>query len=369
MLIGHVYKDVYPPVPGGIEKHIHSIRSGGSSMEHEVLVCARGRRGQVLQTPWGAERHVPEYGRVLSAPLAPGMARAVRNSPADLFHVHMPNPTGELATVHAARRPYVVTYHADVVRQAFALPAYRLLIRRVFRGARAVIVASAAVLRNSPQLRSVPTATVIPYGVDTLMLRRELVDPMSVERLRERYGHPFLLAVGRLVYYKGFDVLVNACAEKLRAPVVIVGDGPERDRLAQQVKTHRLEDRVTLAGRVSESELHAHYAAASAFVLPSTSRAEAFGIATAEAQAFGLPVVVTEIGTGTTEAMLPGKTGLAVHPNNAAALAEAATRVLEPGINREFGAAARRHAEESLSLTGMTARLDRLYERALTGHT
>jgi glycosyltransferase involved in cell wall biosynthesis len=365
VLIGHVYKDVYPPVAGGIEKHIHSIRSAGGPAQHEVIICSRGRRGRTIQTPWGLERQVAEYGRLLSAPIAPGMAAAIRASSANLFHVHMPNPTGELAALVAGRRPYVVSYHADVVRQAFALPIYRPLIRRVFEGASGVVVASRAILRTSPQLRGVGHATVIPYGVDTSRLRRERVDPSSVDRLRSRYGHPFVLAVGRLVYYKGFDVLIDAAARGFGAPVVIVGDGPVREGLVDQVRSLGLAGKVTLVGRVTETELFAHYAAASAFVLPSTSRAEAFGIVTAEAQSFGLPVVVTELETGTTEAMLPGTTGLVVDPNDARSLATAVENVLNPGTAREMGEAARKFAEQRLSLTRMAASLQDLYERAL----
>ena len=63
-----------------------------------------------------------------------------------------------------------------------------------------------------------------------------------------------------------------------------------------------------------------HLAAADLFVLPSTSRAESFGLATAEAQAMGMPAVVTDVGTGTTEAIAPGETGVAVPPRNPALL-------------------------------------------------
>jgi glycosyltransferase involved in cell wall biosynthesis len=363
VLVVHVYKDVYPPVAGGIERHIHAIRSTKGRHRHAVVVCARAPRSGSMPTPWGPEVHVAEYGRILSTPIAPGMVRALRRCDADLLHVHMPNPPGEVAALLSGR-PFVVSYHADIVRQAWALPIYRPLVRRTLRAAEQVVVASKGVLLNSPLLAGTSGATVVPYGVDTESLSPGSVSASAVEALRERYGYPFVLAVGRLVYYKGFDVLIDAAAQGLEAGVVVVGDGPLREALQSRVHGLTSSKAVHLVGRIDDEALRAHFAAASAFVLPSTVRAEAFGIATAEAQAFGLPVVVTELGTGTTEAMVPGETGLVVPPGDAKALARALNHVLDEEHARKMGAAARRFAVDRLSAPRMVTSLDKVYARA-----
>src|SRR5439155_6756033 len=125
---------------------------------------------------------------------------------------------------------------------------------------------------------------VIRHAVDTDRYHPDLVDPEQREAIRRRYGRPLVTSVGRLVYYKGYEHLIQA-ARSIDASVLIVGDGPERDRLASLADTV---PNVHLTGRVTEGELIALLAASDCFVLPSTSRAESFGIAVAEAQAMGL---------------------------------------------------------------------------------
>jgi glycosyltransferase involved in cell wall biosynthesis len=365
VLVAHIYKDRFPPTAGGIEKHIHAIRTCGGGHKHEVVVCTRGWKTRGVSTPWGTEIHVGEWARILSTPVAPAMPLAIRSTRADVLHFHMPNPTGELSALLSGRRGYVASYHADIVRQAFALPVYRPLIRRFLRDAAVIVVASRSMLASSPLLRGAANAEVVPYGVDTSTLRRQAVPASSIDRLRARYGHPFVLSVGRLVYYKGFDVLIEASQRGLSAPVVIVGGGPLKKQLAAQIHATGLEGVVHLVGSLREDELHAHYAAASAFVLPSVERSEAFGIVTAEAQAFELPVIVTELGTGTTEAMQPGVTGHVVPPRDSVSLANALNLLLTQSASRELGLAGRRFVEEKLSLSGMVRRLDEIYNRVL----
>ena len=138
-------------------------------------------------------------------------------------------------------------------------------------------------------------------------------------RLRSRYGERIVVAVARLVHYKGLDVLIEA-ARSLDASVVIIGDGPLAEALSRRARNVA---NVHLIGAVDEAELRCHLAVADCFALPSTNRAESFGIATLEAQAMGVPAVVTDVGTGTVEAVSPGETGLVVAPGDAAALAGA----------------------------------------------
>ena len=100
-----------------------------------------------------------------------------------------------------------------------------------------------------------------------------------------------------------------------------------------------------LAGAVDEDELVALLAAGDCFVMSSTSRAESFGIAVAEAQAMGLPAVVTDTGSGTVEAVEDGVTGIVVPPSDPAALAAGIRDLLaDEERRRAMGAAARERA-------------------------
>jgi glycosyltransferase involved in cell wall biosynthesis len=205
---------------------------------------------------------------------------------------------------------------------------------------------------------------VLPYFLDTEQFSADRVSAEDRVRLRARYGTPVVLAVARLVYYKGLDVLIEA-ARSLDASVVIVGDGPlagHLQRLAQSLPN------VHMAGRVSEQELLCHLAIADCFVLPSTSRAEAFGISVLEAQAMSVPAVVTDVGTGTVEAISPGETGLVVPPRDARALAAAIQVIVsDPAIRETMGRRARERAVALHAAPDAAIRLREIYARALCG--
>lgn len=365
MHVLHVYKDVYPTIVGGIERHIDDLRRGLSGVRSDVLVCSRSPRTRTFQTPNGMEIQVGEFGRVLSAPIAPRFPLALRRREADLIHLHMPNPTGEASALMVNRRiPLVASHHADIVRQAALRPLYAPLVNRVFQRAGVIVVGAHATARQSEFLaRHREKVRVIPYGVDTDRFDAGRVDPARVAAIRKQFGAPLVAATGRLVYYKGFDVLIDA-ASRMDVSVVIIGGGPLEAALREQAMPY---PQITVTGPVSEQRLVELLAAADCFVLPSTSRAESFGIATVEAQAMGLPAIVTDVGTGTTEAIAPGTTGVVIPPGDVEALRTAIEQLLADGPNRiRMGVAARERATASLSLPVMAERFRNLYTGLLT---
>jgi rhamnosyl/mannosyltransferase len=139
-----------------------------------------------------------------------------------------------------------------------------------------------------------------------------------------------ILSVGRLVSYKGFDVLIRAAKNISNDNViVIVGSGPLHLDLLQDIKNSNLGERVVLAGRLNDSELNYLYKNASIFCLPSTSRAEAFGVVLLEAMSYGLPLVASCIhGSGVAWVNLHGVSGYNVPVGDAGALAEAFKKIL-----------------------------------------
>ena len=277
MRVLHVYKDVFPPIAGGIEKHIDAIRRALPDLTHDVLACARQRRTRVRPYSGGSagrgrEVLVGEFGRPLGTPLAPGFPIWFRRlSKGAVVHLHSPHPTGEVSCLLAlGSAPLVVSYHCDVFRQRALLPAYKPVLLGCFARASAVLVASDAISSSSPVLRDYSgTTTLVPYGIDTEFFDRSGPPAEPVESLRRRFGETHVVSVGRLVYYKGFTHLVDAAAD-LHWPVVVVGDGPERPRLEEQIQRLGLSDRVHLVGAVGEDGLRNHLLAASAFVLPSS---------------------------------------------------------------------------------------------------
>jgi glycosyltransferase involved in cell wall biosynthesis len=363
----HVYKDVYPPVVGGIERHIDSIRLALPDIRHDVLACSRGvrTRKRTASAPRvGTEVLVGEFGRLYSTPIAPAfplwLSRLAGHA---VVHLHMPQPLAELSALLLRTRPLVVSYHADIFRQRRLLFWYGPLVRRCLRSADVVITGSDALRLHSPLLNEAKVnAHVVPYIVDVDFWNASRADTDSVRRHRVTYGQAHLLAVGRLVSYKGFDRLISG-AHMIDSPIVIVGDGPERANLHRLIASRGLEGKVHLVGALSDEELLNHYAAATAFVLPSWNRAESFGIALLEAQSVGLPVVAIDVGTGIREAFLPGTTGLLVPPNDLPALAAAITQLTSnPERARSMGRTGREWVKRTHSAANLARSLRPAYE-------
>ncbi|MDP9225302.1 MAG: glycosyltransferase [Actinomycetota bacterium] len=367
MRVLHVYKDVYPPISGGIERHINAVRTALPDVQQDVLVCARKMRTMDQPSPSGQGREVlvAELGRVLSTPIAPSFpAWLVRLARGAIVHLHMPQPLAELSVLLTrVRSPLVVSYHADIYRQRALLFLYRRLVIGCLRQADVVITGSERLRASSQLLRDAGvSARVVPYGIDVARWAPEHADPATVEQLRSRYGHPHVLAVGRLVPYKGFDRLILA-ARQTPHSVVIVGEGRARTDLERQIRRLRIGHRVHLVGEVSDTRLGAHLAAASLFVLPSTNRAEAYGISLLEAQAAELPVIATDVGTGTVEAFAPGRSGHLIPPNDIHALVEAISGLLnQPKLRYSMGKRGRELIESRNSLESMARRLRPIYE-------
>jgi colanic acid/amylovoran biosynthesis glycosyltransferase len=177
-----------------------------------------------------------------------------------------------------------------------------------------------------------------------------------------------VLTVARLVRGKGLDVLLEALQllerRGLGADAVVVGDGPDRERLEQRIRKLGLEDRVRLAGAVDQDSIRELYAEAEVFCLPSFS--EGVPVVLMEAMAMGLPVVASRI-TGVPELVEEGRSGLLVPPGRPDALADSLAQILsaEREKRRTMGTAGRSRVRDEFSAERNVERLLALFERGL----
>jgi len=146
---------------------------------------------------------------------------------------------------------------------------------------------------------------------------------------------------------------------------VVVGEGPEGAALREQTEALGLTGKVSFAGRIEDEELPAYYQAADIFCLPASERSEAFGLVQVEALSAGLPIVSTELGTGTSFVNLDNVSGLVVPARDAQALANALTRVVQDGALRRRLAAGARQRAEAFTAERMLAEIERVYAEAL----
>lgn len=174
----------------------------------------------------------------------------------------------------------------------------------------------------------------------------------------------------RFIGKKGLDLTVAAFAEVAKyhpkATLILIGDGPLKAELDQQIAALRITDRVRFTGFIYEEAVKQELAAAHLFVHPSrtTGEGDREGVPNAmlEAMATGLPVVATHHG-GIPEAVTDGESGLLVPENDSPALAAAMLRVLEDnGLRQRLAAGARHEIETKFDRTAQISRLEALYK-------
>ena len=223
-----------------------------------------------------------------------------------------------------------------------------------------VILERAAVDADTP-------ISVIPQGADTTVFSPPSVDgtpPADLEVCQ-------LLAIGRLVPKKGFDVLLAACAS-LRASgrrfhCTIVGDGPEAATLRKMIVDLELTDTVTLEAERPQEDLVELYRTTHMFVLPAIvtddGDSDALPTVLLEAMACGVPVVTTRVG-GIGELVESGETGLLVESGDHVALAAAIRSLLDdPSLGRRLGCAARATVANRFDHENGVTRLVELFSR------
>jgi rhamnosyl/mannosyltransferase len=314
----------------------------------------------------------------------------------DILHIHMPFPLADLALwLFGFQGKVVLWWHSDIVRQRKLLTLYRPLLRRTLNRADVVITATQGHIDGSEFLPACrDKCVVIPYGADKALLAdsdkacRGQARPAetAAEQDAEGYNYAFppklksepamtvnsaqnnpvtFLFVGRLVYYKGCDILLEAFAQiRGAAQLAIIGSGPLEPALKAKAAQLGLSETVSFQGYLDDEAIRRHLADCDIFVLPSIAKTEAFGLVQLEAMAYGKPVINTQLPGGVPWVSPHGVTGLTVPPGDAAALATAMqTLADDPALRRQLGQAACRRVREEYRLEAMLDQIHAVYRR------
>jgi len=367
--IVHIYKDYFPPTVGGIEQTVERMATYQARAGHQVsvLTSAAGKRRTVDEVVEGVRViRVSEWARAMSAPFCPSMPRHLASLAPDLCHHHFPNPTGEVSWL-MVRPPgsMVITYHCDIIRQAAVMPVYGHFVSALLGAADVIMPTSENQIAFSkflPRFRD--KCRVVPLGIDLEPFLSVQDHAASAATFRARHQMPIILFVGRLVHYKGLDIMIDAM-QQLPGTLVIVGDGPHRAVLEERHRASGLGERVAFAGRVEPRDVSAWMAAADVGVLPSILPNETFGLSMVEMMACGIPCVCTDLGTGTTFVNQHGETGLVVPPGDVGAMVAALKMLLgDEALRQRMGAAARDRAVRMFSTEAMMRAVDEAYATA-----
>jgi glycosyltransferase involved in cell wall biosynthesis len=367
----------YYPYMGGIENHLYLLCSElKRAVDLDVVVCNSERTSSVDVVDGVRVTRCFELANVASTSLCPSMPLELSRRQYDLLHLHFPHPMGVMSYLfglRAHRHALVVTYHSDIVKQERLLRAYLPFMRRVLERANAIVCTSPNYLEGSEVLAPYrDKCRVIPYGIDLAQFERTPAVERQAAAIRARFGgRPLVLAVGRLVYYKGFEYVVRAMREVEAAELLLVGTGPLKHALEQTARECGVASRVHFVGEVNNSDLAPYYFASDVYALPSVARSEAFGIVQLEAMACGLPVVNTQIPrSGVPFVSRNGESGITVPPMDAAAFAQALKTVLgDRELARSFGEAGRARVKREFSREVMGERMRALYDEVTRPRT
>ncbi|NTW28718.1 MAG: glycosyltransferase [Coriobacteriia bacterium] len=374
-----VNKFYYPPHLGGVETHLRDISEG--LVEHaganvRAIVCNESRE-RIEETIGGVDVvRLPRQFALSSAPIALSMPFALRAemrraTPPDVMHFHFPYPWGELSFLGARPNvPSVVLYHSDIVRQKRMLAAYRPFLESFLDRVDLIIASSPNMVEHSEFLSSrAEKCRVVNFGLHVENVAGTAETLARAEALKDQHpGRKIVLFVGRLIYYKGADVLVRAMAD-VDADLVIIGKGPLEGELREVASAAGISGRISFLGPQTDDELSAWYHAADVFCLPSVARSEAFGLVQIEAHAAGTPVVSTNLTTGVPYANLDGVTGLTVPVGDALALAAALNRLLADDALRErLGRQAKERALTEFTIPRMVEQTLGVYREAIDLH-
>lgn len=371
----------YPPFVGGMENFIGDLLP---ALERCGIVTAAMVHGHEFarKHPYGKdeERRIcraPTYGNVFFAPISPAfpfyLLRLLRNFNPHILHIHLPNISAFWAMFLPGARniPWILQWQSDVVFSeinACLSAAYGPFEQHLLERADRIIVASPPYLSSSAVLSKWrDKCRVIPLGLNAKRLKTPSADSLKWAETVWRPGKMRVLAIGRLTYYKGHEILIKAAAGLPETHTIIAGKGDLRDSLNHLVKTMGLNERVELMGFVPEDKLNALLAACDVLCLPSIERTEAFGLVLLEAMAFARPVVVSNVpGSGMGWIVRHESTGLHVNPGNPQDLSEALRYLYDrPETRRRFGHAGKKRFQACFQIERTAEETARLYQETL----
>lgn len=351
MRVLHIYRTYFPETQGGAQESIRQLCLATQTLgvDNTIFALAHQPEPPALGLPEGRLVRAKSWMEIASCDI--GAWSAIQRCRAaaaqsDIIQIHYPWPFADLMLpwIRSHKQPVLVTYISDIVRQNdFGLGQLYAPLRRQLLGAAKHIVASSPNYEKSSEVLQQYShkLSCIPH----CMGPAPQVSDASVAHWRARFGTEFFLFVGVLRYYKGLDFLLEA-APHVRAPIVIVGEGPEGDRLRQIAQRNGLTN-VHFVGALNDEHKNALIQICRAVVFPSHLRSEAFGMTLLEGARVGRPLISCEIGTGTTWINIDGETGLVVPPADGTALAYAMEKLRQDSaLCARLGEGAQRRWEQ-----------------------
>ena len=352
MKILHIYKRSLPESIGGVEKFIDSLCKSIAKfgIQNKVLSLSKNPSKKEIHLEGYSVIHAKEniYFGSTGFSLEAFYIFKKLASECDVIHHHYPHPFGDLLQIASfTNKPYLVTYHSDILRQKKLEILYKPIKNYFLHNSKKIISTSPNYFATSETLQKYSNKVdIIPIGISA-----EDYDFANTERInfwKEKLGNEFFLFVGAQRYYKGLKIALKAI-ENTNIKLVLAGNMGNNKELIKYAKSKSISN-VKFLGEVSNKEKCALLNSCFGFVFPSNLRSEAFGIALLEAALFGKPLISCEIGTGTSYVNKHNETGIVVTPGDPKSLRDAMIKLQNNKKTAEkMGNNAKRRAKELFS--------------------
>mgnify|MGYP000912595706 CR=1 FL=1 len=307
------------------------------------------------------------FSQPLSFSLIPNLFRRLKNQ--QIVHLHTPNPLWELVLFFLLKKEqvWIITHHSDIVNQKFLAPLVILFQRLLYSRVDAFVIPTPNHLNYSRTLKPFKDKChLIPFAFRFEAIHSFKPNESQLREIRNKHKN-FAIFIGRLVPYKGVNILIEAMKQiDQNYHLVIIGDGPEKERLMELTRTNNLDKQIQFLGKVPEIELY-HYLYASEFlVLPSLNQSENFGIVQLEAFAMKKAVIVSNLKSGASSLVNHEVNGLLVEPHNVSDLTQKMSLLFSNSAKaKEMGERAHERLARDYSFQAMISDHMKLYEKLL----
>ena len=373
MKIAQVTPYFYPHI-GGVESHVLTLSLKLQKNGHDVTIYSSKHANIPSKEIFQGIKviRIKQLTNIFSTPVTPKLKKVLANERYDVVHTHTPPPMTAYYTASACKKsktPLVITYHCDlelpkILGKLATIFYNKTLGRYTFNHAQKLIVHTKTYGATSRSIwKSDPV--IIPSAVNPNRFRGTMDTREIIERHKLK-GKKIVLFVGRLVYHKGLDYLVDS-AKLTGSDVryIIVGSGDYLDKLIKRAKENKIQNKVIFTGNVSFLDIPKYFAASDVFVLPSISRLEAFGLVVLEAMASRKPVIVSKI-PGVTELVEEGINGLHVEPMNTQDLAQKINLLLsDEKLRKSMGDAGRKKVESEFNWDTVASQIEEVYKQVI----
>lgn len=317
----HISKYYYPDL-GGIETIAKSMADGLTDYRNIVVCFATDGRDSTTTINGVTVYRVKVNFSLMHQDVAFGyfatLRKLIKEYTPQYIQVHCPNPYLYPLVLKAIDKDtkLILHWHSDILSKGFMYQFIKPFESRILKRADKILATSPNYVHpSSPIYQYREKTDIVPNGIIATDFDLKEGDDERISQLKEKYGKkPIVLFVGRHISYKGIDLLIKAEKHiKNDCQIIIAGTGPLTEELKHQANS----ERIAFTGRLSADELRYYAYASEVFAFPSNTKAEAFGVALAEAMYCRcVPVVFHLEGSGVNWVSLKNQTGIEVPLGN-----------------------------------------------------